>query len=120
MKLLIVDDSKVIRDRLRAMLYDVENVEVIGEAANYCDAMNAISTTFPGIVILDINMPGKNGLDLLLELKTMINPPVAIMMSNYSDIYYRNLCEKMGADYFFDKSTEFEKIPDVLNALVRL
>lgn len=82
--------------------------------------MDVITTTYPDIVILDINMPGKNGLDLLLEIKLMINPSIVIIMSNDADSYYRNLCKKMGADYFFDKSTEFHKIPEVLNGFVRL
>ena len=120
MKLLIVDDSTVIRERLRTMINDIGNIEIAGEARNYKEAMEAISTTAPDIVILDINMPGKNGLDILLDIKLMVHPFIVIMMSNYSDFYYRNLCEKMGADYFFDKTTEFEKIPEVLSALERI
>lgn len=117
--MLIVDDSLVIRQRLRTMLQDLDNIEVTSEAENYEEAIHVISTSDPDIVILDIHMPGKNGLDLLLEIKLRPNPSIVIMVSNYSDTYYRNLCNKMGADYFFDKTTEFEKIPDLLNALVR-
>ncbi len=120
MKVLIVDDSMIIRERLQAMLREVEHVEITGHAESYKEAMAAISTTFPDIVILDITMPGKNGIDLLLEIKTMMRPTVVIMLSNYADSYYRSLCEKMGADYFFDKSTEFEKVAEVLNSLVQL
>lgn len=120
LKILIVDDSIVIRERLRSMLSDLRNVGAIAEAANYTEAMMAIATADPDIIILDINMPEKNGLDVLFETKLLQHPPLVIMLSNYSDSYYRDLCEKKGADYFFDKSTEFEKVPDVLNAFVRV
>ncbi len=101
------------------MLIDIDNIEIAGEAEDYTGAMSAIASIHPDILILDINMPGKSGLDLLTEVKHKPNPPMAIMMSNYSDIHYRALCKKMGADYFFDKTTEFEKIPEVLNAYAK-
>ena len=71
------------------------------------------------VVILDIRMPGGNGLDVLRRVKLEHNAPNVIVLTNYSLQEYKEAAMKLGADYFFDKSTEFEKVRMVLNELVQ-
>ncbi|HQW23997.1 MAG TPA: response regulator, partial [Bacteroidia bacterium] len=71
----------------------------------------------PDVIILDIKIPGKSGVEVLPELKTKSYAKV-IMLTNYSDAYYKNLCMKLGAEYFLDKSNEFEKINEILMSIV--
>jgi len=118
-KVLIVDDSEIIVSRIRNLLSELENINVVGDAINYNDAMNIIRQKTPDVVLLDIDLPGKSGIDILKEIKQ--NHPVikVIMLTNNSGPYYRTICEKAGTDYFFDKSSEFQKVPEVLISLAR-
>ena len=114
--LLIVDDSLVVGRRLRNLMNDSGNVSIVGHARTYGEAILILEMMKPEVVLLDISMPGRNGLELLLEIKLKYKGTKVIMLSNHSDVYYRNLCQEMGAEDFLDKSYEFEKIPDRLNA----
>ena len=71
------------------------------------------------VVILDIRMPGGNGLDVLRRMKLEKNAPKVIVLTNYSLPEYKEAAMKLGADYFFDKSTEFEKVRMVLKKLLK-
>ena len=119
MKILIVDDSKVVRERLVAMLSDIEEIEIIGQAEDAFSAIEAIPRLKPHVVILDIYMSGSaTGIYVLDRIRRERNPPIIIMLTNYSYDQYRNRCLEAGAAFFFDKSSEFEKVPEVLKALL--
>ena len=113
----IVDDSAVLRERLTTMFSELKNVEVIGEAESALQAKEAIPRLEPDVVILDIRMPGGNGIEVLKEIKKGRNPPVVIMLTNYPYPQYRKKCMDAGANFFFDKSTEFEKVTEVFKKL---
>jgi DNA-binding NarL/FixJ family response regulator len=117
LNVLIVDDSKIITTRIRNMLAGIKNINVIGEAMNYIEAMDIIRHHAPDVVLLDINLPGKSGVDILKEVKQTYKNIKVIMLTNHSEPLYRTLCKKAGSDYFFDKSAEFEKVPEVLISL---
>src|SRR4030065_1978954 len=119
MKVFIADDSSEIRKRIIAMLSDLaERIERIGEAENVQDAINSIHEFDPDVVILDIKMPGGSGIDVLKKIRKINEVPVIIILTNYPYSQYRKKCMEAGADFFFDKSTEFEKIPEVLKELM--
>jgi DNA-binding NarL/FixJ family response regulator len=113
----IVDDSLIVRARIMTMLGDVERVTIVGHAANPQEAIAAIDTLQPDIVILDIQMPGGNGLDLLREIKKRRPAPITIMFTNFPFAQIRKECVEAGADYFFDKAHDFEKITQVLESM---
>jgi len=118
MKVFIADDSQVIRERLSALLSDIEGIEVIGEAKDGLEARDAILEQKPDVVILDLRMPWRNGLDVLRDIKES-NPDIkVIILTNYPYPQYRRRCVEEGADYFFDKSSESEKVPEVLAKLI--
>src|SRR5262245_48216888 len=118
LRVFIVDDSRVTRDRLISMLRQIDEVTIIGHAEDAFSAIDSIRTLAPDVVILDIHMPGSaSGIYVLERIKSLRNVPVMIMLTNFSYRQYRKRCVEAGADFFFDKSTEFEKIPDVLRAL---
>ena len=114
LKLLIVDDSVIIGSRLRALLMPFENISIIGHAENFKEASAIIDTMHPDVILLDIEMPDKSGIDLLTEIRLMHSQAKVIMCTNYVNPYSKNLCLQLGADYFLDKSNEFEKIPSLL------
>jgi DNA-binding response OmpR family regulator len=71
-------------------------------------------------VILDIRMPGGSGMDVLQAIKREKQAPMVIMLTNYPYPQYRKKCLGLGADYFFDKSTEFEKVTELFKQLRRI
>ena len=113
----IVDDSKIVRDRLVTLLSDLKKIEVIGQAKSTRQAIVAIRKLKPDVVILDIRMPGGSGIDLIPNIKKDKSSPVIIMLTNYPYPQYRKKCLDAGADFFFDKSAEFEKVIKVCQRL---
>jgi len=112
----IVDDSPIVRERLTTLLSDLSNVEVVGEADIAFEAINSIRRLKPGVVVLDISMPGGSGMYVLESIKKQAPAPLVIMLTNFAHEQYRRKCLQLGADYFFDKSTEFERVTEVLRA----
>ena len=114
LKVFISDDSATIRERLVTMVLDLPDIAVVGQAQDVPGSLAAIRHTRPDVVILDIRMPGGNGIQVLREVKKMNPAPTVIMFTNYVHTQYRKKCEEAGADFFLDKSTEFDKLPQAL------
>ena len=116
-RVFIADDSAMVRDRLTVLLRDVPMVEVIGQATDAAEAIQAIQQLKPDVVILDIRMPAGSGIGVLRSLQRQPEKPKFIMLTNYPILQYRKTCLEAGASYFFDKSSEFQKIPEALAQL---
>ncbi len=116
-RVFIADDSSALRERLVAMLGEMDEVEVIGQARNVTEAIELIRESRPEVVILDIRMPGGSGIDVLENIKSEGPSPVVIMLTNYPYPQYRRRCLEAGADFFFDKSNEFDKIQQVFREM---
>jgi DNA-binding NarL/FixJ family response regulator len=114
-KLLIVDDSVIIVDRLLSLLTELDCISYIGKAHSYIEAEEQLQKTAFDIVLLDINLPDKNGIELLSHVKDAYPEIKTVMLTNQSNEHYRNLCEKMGSDHFVDKTSDFEKIPEIIH-----
>jgi DNA-binding NarL/FixJ family response regulator len=119
MRVLIVDDSKIVCDGLQQMLINIADVEIVGQANNGQDAIASISESKPDVVILDIRLPGLSGIDVLKDIRAKKLPIRVIMLTNYPYPQYRKKCEELGADYFFDKVAEIEEIPKVIEKLAK-
>jgi DNA-binding NarL/FixJ family response regulator len=114
LKVFISDDSATVRERLVTMALDLPEVDVVGQAQDAPGSLDAIRQTRPDVVILDIRLPGGNGIQVLREVKKMKPAPQVIMLTNFAYAQYRKKCEEAGADFFLDKSTEFDKLPQTL------
>jgi DNA-binding NarL/FixJ family response regulator len=119
MKVLIVDDAPLVRERLRALLQEVEGIEMIAEAEEQLEAVDRIKEIHPDVLILDIQLRGGSGINVLHEIKNHELFPTVIIFTNYPYPRYREQYMKAGAHFFFDKSTEFERIPEILNMLIQ-
>jgi two-component system response regulator DevR len=113
----IVDDSDAMRERLAEMVSDTAGFIVMGQSGNPFDALNSIKAEHPDIVILDIRLPGKSGIDVLKDIKRESPAPIVIMITNYPYRQYRQGCLAAGADYFFSKIDEFEMIAQALRRI---
>ncbi len=115
-KVLLIDDSTLITDRLTTMIGSLENIGPVKIAASFQSALELISQSPPDIVVLDINLSGKNGIAILRHVKRNLQHIIVIMLSNQSGEYYKSLCLALGADYFLDKSIDFERVPEIISA----
>lgn len=117
MKVYLVDDAPVIRDRLKRLLAEISHVQVVGETEDAQVALAEIRETRPDVVLLDIHILNGNGIDVLSRLKQEPVAPAVIILTDYPYPEYRQLCLDAGADFFFVKSTEFEQIVPALQHL---
>jgi len=115
---MVVDDSIAIAQRLTNILYGMESVGLVLHAADYDKAMALLSHCSIPFLLVDINLPGKNGIDILRSISKTGYKTKVMMISNQSNSYYRELCASLGASYYFDKSDDFDKIPFVISQLV--
>jgi DNA-binding NarL/FixJ family response regulator len=110
----IVDDSAPIRARLAEMLSGMAEVRLVGDAGSARDAVAGILRTRPDSVLLDLNLMGQTGLDVLRAVRPHSPATVFVVLTNHSESQYRHACTAAGAAYFLDKSTELERVRDVL------
>lgn len=113
----LADDSIVLRERVLEMLRDIPGVEVLGCAEDGLHAIDCIRELRPDVVILDIQMPRGTGLDVLKNIRPADGAPLMIVFTNFSYPQYRKRALEGGADYFFDKTTEFEKLRELFGRL---
>ena len=117
LRVLVVDDSVLVRARLVLMLSELEGVEVVSLAKDAGEAVEKTGQLRPDIVLLDFRMPGGSGLTVLQAIKLLSPAPVVIMLTNYTSLQVQIKCRNAGADYFFDKSAEFEEVVNVLHEM---
>jgi DNA-binding NarL/FixJ family response regulator len=79
----LVDDSELVRRRPMDMLSQIEDVEIVGQTGNPEKAETEIRRLSPGVVILDIKLPGRNRIALLREIEKDVPTPLVIVLTNY-------------------------------------
>ena len=111
---LIVDDSSTIRRRISDLLSKIPGVGDIYEAVDGQMAVDRIKRLTPRIVILDLRMPKMSGLQVLEKILKNGSGPTFIVLTNFPLPNYHDICTRAGADYFLDKSTEFERLTEII------
>jgi len=102
---------------LSQILAEIEGVEIMGLAYSVPEAFLHIEKGIPDVAILDICLPQGNGIDILKKIREGHNSTKVIMYTHYPFPQYEKKCKQFGADYFFDKYTEFEKLLGVIKQL---
>jgi two-component system response regulator DevR len=110
----IVDDSPLIRTRLAEMVTAMSGMRLVGEAATASEAIAGIKRTQPDAVLLDLNLMGRTGLDVLRAIRPHSPGIVFVVLTNHSEPQYRQACIEAGASYFLDKSNELGCVSGVL------
>ena len=118
LKVLIVDDEPPARERLRSLLAEIGDTEVAGEAASGTDALTQATTLFPDVVLLDVRMPGMDGIEAARHLSTLEEPPAVIFTTAY-DQYAVNAFETRAVGYLL-KPIRKEKLAAALAQAGRL
>lgn len=112
----IVEDSFPVRERLIEAVADVPNARVVGQADAITEALEGVQQVQPRVLIVDVQLRRGSGIRLLKQLRATGNrlPELVIVVTNYPTDDYRKASEDCGADHFFDKASEFDKVRDVL------
>ena len=114
-RLLYVDDDEPLRGLVEKQLHDEDFS--IDTADDGDSALEILGKSSYDVVILDIRMPGGSGLDVLEKFRRAAWAPKVIVFTNYAFTQYRKKCLEIGASFFFDKSTEFDQLPQALEQL---
>ena len=116
---LMVDDNMGFVERMKGLLDEISQIGYINVASDYNEASMYVSEDKPDIVLLDINLPGKNGIEILKRIRISGHQCKVIMLTNHADEYYRQQCKELGADFFLDKSNDFAKVPEIISKIVK-
>lgn len=114
--ILVVDDAAVFRQRIIRMLID-QHIYPVLQARNFEEAIGCIQNTTIHLVLLDISMPGKSGIQLLKVIKCRYPAIKVWIISNHAEEYYKQVCRSAGADLFFDKSLDIEELEHRLRTI---
>ncbi|PPE68480.1 response regulator transcription factor [Caldimonas thermodepolymerans] len=115
-KVILCDDHALIRRGIRDTLADVDDIEVVGEAGDYGELRSLLRTTPCDVLVLDINLPGRSGLDVLHVLKDEGSPVKVLVVSMYPEDQYAIRALKAGAYGYVNKGGD----PAQLVAAVRM
>jgi DNA-binding NarL/FixJ family response regulator len=113
---LLVDDSILLLERMIPMLEESPSVQFVIHAGNYQEAAAVLGCTKPDLILLDIQLPGESGLQLLEMVQKNYSHIPVFMMTNHDSQQYREACKRLGAQGFFDKSKDFDRIPEAIAA----
>lgn len=119
MKTIIIDDSELLRERLRSLLDEIEGIELAGEAESLKQGQELVERVSPDVIFLDIRLRDGVSIDFIKKLKMMHSQPIVIILTDYPYPQYRIRCLESGADYFLEKQGEFEKIPELVGRLIK-
>lgn len=119
LKILIADDSPAVIDGLKNLLGEFNGIEIIGEASDGKIALEMLDILKPNILILDLNMPNMNGINVLNTIREKLKDLIIIVFSINSSKYYRNKCKELGSNYFFDKTSEINLMINTISQLTK-
>lgn len=105
-RVLLVDDETLVRTGLRLILNPAEDVEVVGEAGDGREAVDAVARHRPDVVLMDVRMPAMDGLAASEELQRRADPPKIIMLTTFALDDYVHRALRAGAVGFLLKDTE--------------
>ena len=116
-KIIIADDHPLFRRGLKHALEETNDIQVIGESSNGEDLLSLIKDCIPEIILLDISMPGKSGLDLLKQLKSEYPKLPILILSVYPEEQYAVRFLKAGASGYLTKESAAEKLAEAIRKI---
>lgn len=117
-QVLLADDHAIIRDGLKQILSDTEDLEVSGEAANGTEVMHLVREKNWGILVLDISMPGRSGLDLIRMIKDEKPTLPILILSMHHEEQYAVRAIHAGASGYLTKESDSELLLAAIRRVV--
>lgn len=118
-RVLVCDDHQIVRQGIKQILADADDIGWAGEAANGPDAVAAVRRGGIDVLLLDIAMPQRDGLDVLKQLKAEFPKLPVLMLSTYPDRQYAVRSLKLGASGYLNKSADSEQMIDAIRTVAR-
>ena len=121
LRVFLVEDSASVRERLNDFLSEPGKVEMVGFAETEADAVRLLLTNPVDVAIIDLNLKQGSGIGVIESIRARHRaaPPTIIVLTNYAFPEFESACLKRGADYFFDKSTQFGAVKVLLESIQR-
>jgi DNA-binding NarL/FixJ family response regulator len=115
LRVLLVEDSRVLAERLRESLDLLENVEVVGAVAEESAAVAAVRAQHVDVIILDLQLKQGTGFGVMQQLGKV--RPKIIVFTNYMLPEYQRLARSLGVEYFLNKSMDYERLPQLIQEI---
>ncbi len=121
LRVFLVEDSASIRERLGDFLSEPGKVEMIGFASTEAEAVRQLATQTVDVAIVDLNLKEGTGIGVIESVRALhaTAPPTIVVLTNYAFPEFEAACRERGADYFFDKSTQFGAVKMLLQSIRR-
>ena len=118
-RVLVCDDHLIVRQGIKQILADAPDIALAGEAGSGPDAVALVRTGGIDVVLLDIAMPQRDGLDVLKQLKAEFPKLPVLMLSTYPDRQYAVRCLKLGASGYLNKSADSEQMTEAIRRVAK-
>jgi two-component system invasion response regulator UvrY len=103
-KVVLCDDHAMVRRGIRETLAEAVEIQIVGEAANYSDVRDVLRSTPCDVLVLDLSLPGRGGLEVLASLRETGSPIKVLIVSMYAEDQYAIRCLKAGAQGYLNKT----------------
>lgn len=120
MKILLVEDSRILRERLRGIISAIPMASLVAETDNAEEARSLLAQHRPEAAVIDLRLRGGSGLSLIGHARAAHPATTLIVLTNLAQAEYRSKCIELGAHYFFDKSKGIAAFTLLLAQLGRL
>jgi two-component system response regulator EvgA len=117
-RVLICDDVAMLRELIRYELEEDEGVVVIGEADNGIDGVRLVKELAPDVVVLDLAMPGIDGLEALSQMRAVEQPPQILVHSGFDAATMRERVLALGAADYLEKGGNLREVRDAVRQVM--
>lgn len=114
---LLIEDSSLLAERIMEVLSEMDSVISMGVVSTESAAIDAINQLQPDVILLDLRLKEGTGFSVMRHIKHISKQPIVVVITNYALPQYRSEATALGAQYFLDKSEEFDSIPALLAGL---
>lgn len=116
-RVVIADDHQMFRDGLRGVLEDEPFIELVGEAADTREALDVVRRSRPDVLLLDVSMPGRDGLEIVQEAKERVPELRVLMLTARPEDHYAIRCLKNGADGYLTKTNAIDHLLEAIRKI---
>ena len=117
LRVLLVEDSKVLTERLTEAIGQIADVELVGTADTETAALAAVKREAVDVIILDLHLKQGTGFGVMRGLATGTAKPQIIVLTNYDLAEYKSAAIALGATHFLDKARDYGRLPEILHEI---
>jgi DNA-binding NarL/FixJ family response regulator len=119
LRVFLVEDATPVRRRIAEAFSALADVVVVGEAEDTATALRQIAVSSADVAVVDLRLIASNGIELIAQLSREQPAVVTVVLTNHCAAPFRAACQRAGAEFFFDKTSEFNAACHAIEALVK-